>query len=577
MLQGTGKIGSGDIVREMDKPTSMMKLNKRYNAATGMIEVLIDDVWTPCNPCSQNLPQTNPPHRYTDFYNYNHHAGSVSSITISGDDAVDSGQSVTYTATLSGDNTTGAIITWYKFDNGSWSASLGTGTSKTITWVKPINGLVRVVVTGLCNGEVKETTIPITWNCTPPSSAGYIYQASANEYKNAQLTYYLLDADGSNTNRVVTWEATNGTTIITHTDTSVTVLFSNLGLTRIRAIITNYCGSHQTDIFVTVINNPNPTVGNTAWSGTKTKNDCTTGNGTAVSLSIGANVFYGMDLAEANAARDAWLQQQANAQGQCTTEFQSDPFSGQIQKNDCTTGTGSWVSLNASAGQFTSTVSVADANTQRDAWLQAQANAQGTCGSDPTPTCDINFSISIYWLDANTPVLKTKFNGNTPAGSFNLSSSQINIINPNYSYTLNEEKETLIAFQGGTNASNMGTTVAVTFSSAVNPGCSFTASCVVPIIAVGCTPPMSFNNAYIAGAISYSGGSVSQTIINNNSLTLKVRHEVESFIVTRTIGANAQQTVSFPNFVSVGKKVLHTVYLEGHDSCADSFELTVIS
>ncbi|MCV9928117.1 DUF5977 domain-containing protein [Flavobacterium sp. LS1R49] len=53
-------------------------------------------------------------------------------------------------------------------------------------------------------------------------------------------------------------------------------------------------------------------------------------------------------------------------------------------KNDCATGsTGNTITLTANANQFASTISIADANAQADAWLttnvQAYANNSGTC------------------------------------------------------------------------------------------------------------------------------------------------------------------------------------------------------
>lgn len=60
------------------------------------------------------------------------------------------------------------------------------------------------------------------------------------------------------------------------------------------------------------------------------------------------------------------------------------------KKNNCGTGySGSTVTLTAFPNQFVSTISLADANAQADAWLaanvQAHANMAGTCEVTPTP------------------------------------------------------------------------------------------------------------------------------------------------------------------------------------------------
>lgn len=86
-------------------------------------------------------------------------------------------------------------------------------------------------------------------------------------------------------------------------------------------------------------------------------------------------------------------QSAANTMGYCTwySEYRGDS----IQRNDCGSGTGSYVWVEAGENEFSSTSSLADANAQRDAWMQGQANANGTCTSPlPTPNGSI-FNASI--------------------------------------------------------------------------------------------------------------------------------------------------------------------------------------
>lgn len=76
-------------------------------------------------------------------------------------------------------------------------------------------------------------------------------------------------------------------------------------------------------------------------------------------------------------------QSAANSTGYCTwySEYRGDG----IQRNDCGSGTGSYVWVEAGENAFSSTSSLADAHAQRDAWMQGQANANGTCSSDEIP------------------------------------------------------------------------------------------------------------------------------------------------------------------------------------------------
>lgn len=105
------------------------------------------------------------------------------------------------------------------------------------------------------------------------------------------------------------------------------------------------------------------------------------GTGSYVSVSASEDQFSSTtSLAAANTDRDSWMQGQANANGSCSYSFPSEARSANIQKEGCGhKGVGSWVYVSATSGQFTSSISIADANSQRDAWMQGQANANGYC------------------------------------------------------------------------------------------------------------------------------------------------------------------------------------------------------
>lgn len=105
--------------------------------------------------------------------------------------------------------------------------------------------------------------------------------------------------------------------------------------------------------------------------------------------------------------------------------FSSEASQKVLTKNDCPSGQhGTAVTVTAAEGQFTSTVSQADANAQRDAWMQAQANINGTCTGTPTYVNDVQ---SGFFYKNNCPSGQTSSQGyvyTIPAGAYTSTTSK---------------------------------------------------------------------------------------------------------------------------------------------------------
>jgi YD repeat-containing protein len=123
-------------------------------------------------------------------------------------------------------------------------------------------------------------------------------------------------------------------------------------------------------------------------SGTFTRNNCgTNGTGSSVIYTVTAGT-YTSTISQSDADQKAQNdintngQAYANANGTCTWTSQTQ--SGNFTRNNCgTNGTGSTVSYTISAGSYSSTISLADANQKAlnavNTGGQTYANANGTC------------------------------------------------------------------------------------------------------------------------------------------------------------------------------------------------------
>jgi hypothetical protein len=140
---------------------------------------------------------------------------------------------------------------------------------------------------------------------------------------------------------------------------------------------------------------------NTQQSGTATRDNCSEGyTGSEVTLTVAANTYTSVtSIADANSKAVAYInankQTYANTNGTCTapTVYYNTEQSTTATKNDCSSGyIGSTVEIVISANEYSSLISVADANNQVIAYLDANkqsiANAEGSCSPEPSVTYD---------------------------------------------------------------------------------------------------------------------------------------------------------------------------------------------
>jgi hypothetical protein len=142
---------------------------------------------------------------------------------------------------------------------------------------------------------------------------------------------------------------------------------------------------NSNEVTVTRVGGEDPTFSSEAITASMQRNNCPNGQtGSVVSVSSTAGKFTSnVSLADANRLRDEWMQSEANGLANCSdieSTYSSEARAVSLQRNNCTTGqTGSMVSVSTTAGQFTSNVSLADANRIRDEWMQSEANRLGSC------------------------------------------------------------------------------------------------------------------------------------------------------------------------------------------------------
>lgn len=325
MITSSGAISHKDILDEVGLPTATNSLYQEIRTFNGIRQYKVNGVWRNCNMCSQHLPQDVAPYAIKDWYSYKHDTNSVTGVTITGDDTVDQAQTVTYTATLSGEITAGSVITWYKFDNGIWSSALGTGTTISITWTKPAYGIVRASVYSPCSGTTIIQNLPITWNCTPITAA-WVWGQEADLQLGTEYTYVCtIDAGSANdalefelvtygVNFVITSLYKTYNTTTNKYDIYIKIIGYVAQLVGLNVKVKNFCMNTwynvtSKDLYFV---NPSTTDTNDARTATLCK-QCLSGyTGSCKSVSRGAEIFTGATKAEANYLRDVDMQNEVN-------------------------------------------------------------------------------------------------------------------------------------------------------------------------------------------------------------------------------------------------------------------------
>jgi hypothetical protein len=326
----TGTITSAMILTELGYTSTGNVLKNIVVKPGGILQVSVNDIWVNLNMCSPYLPKIISPYIVpTDWYGYNHNTTGVEILNITGDTTIDENQTVTYTATATGDNLNGVILTWYKFESNSWSLALGTGSSVTVTWIDPRNAIIKVVASNICNQNIVNKELPITYNCVPVTSgAPYV---TGTKYVNVPFEVYAINSGGiidwNVLGRTFIWEVTGPVDIVSGQGTSKVVL---------KAFGTTLC-----TVKLTIIS-----CGNTYSSF----------NEPFTPVSTPDPVYYN-------------TQQTRVVQKQCP--------SGLI---------GSYITVVRAAGTHSSNVSVTDANNQAIAWLNG-TDGQLAANNDPSGTC----------------------------------------------------------------------------------------------------------------------------------------------------------------------------------------------
>jgi len=395
----TGTITSAMILTELGYTSTGNVLKNIVVKPGGILQVSVNDIWINLNMCSPYLPKTISPYIVpTDWYGYNHNTTGVEILSISGDTTIDENQTVTYTATVTGDNLNGVILTWYKFEVDSWSLALGTGSSVTVTWKDPRNAIIKVVASNICNQNIVNKELPITYNCIPVTSgAPYV---TGTKYVNVPFEVYALNSEGiidwNVLGRTFIWEATGPVTIVSGQGTSKVVLRPfGTTLCTIRLTVIS-CGNTYSSFYepFTPINTPDPIYYNTQQTRVVQK-QCPSGLiGSYITVVRAAGTHSSnVSVTDANNQAIAWLngtdgQLAANndPSGTCGSVAQigNERRSGRYTKY-CTTGVGTevetWVASNS---YFAPTL--AEANQLADNYIAANgqnnANEQGSCVGD---------------------------------------------------------------------------------------------------------------------------------------------------------------------------------------------------
>ena len=400
----SGIITSAMILTELRIAGSGNILYNIIRKPSGILQVKVNNDWVNLNMCSPYLPSEIPAYIVaTDWYGYDHGTSGVETLTITGDTTIDVGQTVTYTATVTGDNLSGVVLTWYKFEVDSWSPSLGTGTTNTITWTDPRDAKVKVVASNICNLNIVEKIIDITYNCVAITGDPYVGGTFAvGQPFDIYIVNALPDIVGhpNNTRLGITyfWEVTGSVSIVSGQGTNKltvnpTAVSPNLNV----RVTIGSCGGTVTSGYITFSSaTPITYTYNDAQSRSIQK-QCPSGQiGSYHTVTRDANTHVSTNpdpvaaKAEANAEAVAWLYGQeaqniANSAygGNCGSipPVPNDYRSGTYTKY-CTSGTGTQVTLVVPAGTYYAGDKTT-ANTLADNYIsangQANANAQGQC------------------------------------------------------------------------------------------------------------------------------------------------------------------------------------------------------
>ena len=535
MIVASGQIGHKSILDEFGRSTSSNSLHQIVRFFNGKKQVLINSEWVDCNMCSLYLPSHIAPHSIKDWYSYNHSATGVTGGTITGTTTVDANVAYTYGVSLTGGNTTGVTVVWYKFENNAWSNSIGTGPTISITWVNPIGAKVKAIIINGCQGGTVEIEQPITYNCTNITSGSL--QSVNSMQVNTIFTAYQIDSNGSELGKTWLWEVFGNLQILAGQGTKSCVIKATAagGINIIRVTVTNTCNSYtpgdvsltisgaptvywntqqaksiqkqcasgQIGTFYTVVVQPNTYSstssvadanqqaidylnsqyaqnianiygscitegGGQEWFNQEQvlsfSKECTSGYGTSVNYVVAAGAFSStVSQADANQKAINFIneipsgetksrgQLNANANGQCVTNpiYYSTERSGSMQKTCPPGAIGSFVPYQTFAGQFQSTISVADANAQRDIWIANYVEQNGGCQSGP-----------VYW---NTEI-SAYFTKQCASGVG--SSHYYTIAGSTYSSTVSQQAAQALAQaaldqQGQANANNIGSCTVV--------------------------------------------------------------------------------------------------------------------
>lgn len=410
----TGTITSAMILTELGFSGSSNVLRNVVQKPGGILQVLVNSTWVNLNMCSPYLPTPFPPYIVpTHWYGYDHGTSGVEIITISGDATIDVGQTVTYTATLTGDNLTGVVLTWYRFEANSWTAALNTGNSTTVTWLDPRNAKIKVVASNICNLNIVEKELNISYNCLPKIT-GDPYIGGTLEV-NKSYDVWAVNGSGivgepGNTRLGITffWEVFGSVQIISGQGTNKVVIRATATSTNnIIKVIIGSCGETYTSSNIAFdAASPITVYYNTAQSRSIQK-ICPSGTvGSYVTVTRAAGTHSStVSVADANNAANTWLYGQeaqdiAQTNGTCgdTPQYPNDRMSQVFTKNNCPSGqTGTVVEYVVPAGTFyASSVSAANTLAQNDINANGQnaANSGGVCNSTSCPLIVTGLSLS---------------------------------------------------------------------------------------------------------------------------------------------------------------------------------------
>jgi hypothetical protein len=394
----TGTITSAMILAELGFTSPSDVLYNIVQRPGGVLQVLVNSTWVNLNLCSPYLPTEVGPYIVpTHWYGYNHKTTGVETITITGDSTVDEGQTVTYTATLTGDNLAGVVLTWSKFAAGAWVDNIATGNSVTITWLDPRNAKVRVTASNVCNKNVTQKELDISYNCVLITGDPYIVGSLD---VNRVYDIYIVNSNGvvgqpGNTRLGITffWEVFGPIQLVSGQGTNtIAVRPLSASTNSVIRVTIGSCGGSHTSINVNFdTSNPVTVYYNTQQSRSIQK-ICESGQvGSFVTVIRAAGTHSSNESVEhANSLAVSWLFSQdaqniAQSQGTCgnTATYPNERQSQRFDKNNCSSGLfGTSVEYVVEAGRYNaSTVSAANTIALNDIAANGQnyANSNGQC------------------------------------------------------------------------------------------------------------------------------------------------------------------------------------------------------